>query len=126
MNAIRFMIEGTSLIFISTIAIDQDIPAQGIFRVVCCAERQPSILDRYLPPQQRLLSELTFGRHIPRPFGLGEPATFWPGANRVVAIIILLYHSYRQPPVEPLRGLQDCQPPYYPATTWAHSFSIIC
>jgi hypothetical protein len=55
MNAIWFMIEGTSLIFISTMTIDQDIAAQGIFRVVYCAEYQPSILGPYLPPQQRFL-----------------------------------------------------------------------
>jgi hypothetical protein len=29
--------------------------------------------------------------HLPRPLGLGDPAIFWPGAKRAVAMLILRY-----------------------------------
>jgi hypothetical protein len=46
-------------------------------------------------------------QHVPRPFGLGDPAIFCPGGNRVVAIVVLVYHSYRPRPVDALRSLQN-------------------
>jgi hypothetical protein len=59
------MIEGTALILISTMPIDQDIPAEGIFRMF------------YSIPHQHRCYDVYFSIHdIPRPFGLGEPAGF--------------------------------------------------
>jgi hypothetical protein len=45
---------------------------------------------------------------VPRPFGLGDPAGFWPGVKRVVAMVCLV-HTYGSDPFESQRILDRRQ-----------------
>lgn len=100
---VRVMAENASRVFPSAMTIYRNIPAEGVLRVFCRIQSAPIL--------RHLSLLICICHHIPRPFGLGDPAGLRSsgGLNRAEDMlgtgVVECQASYLPPPVDTMRSL---------------------